>query len=478
MRPALLFFATAVYFCPAAARCGVESFAAPTREAWAQTLFACRPNAIPGCHVDTDRGVVAGANLRPYRYLPVYTKHEADEWRAMYGAYEAWLRHGGAVDSAVRTNILFAQGATVGKSMLWMSHFVSAWAIDRGEVLNERWSRPQFGEWEWGQNWRLPCPEYGGSKDKPRAGLLCVFNLAALMSQRSVRSERLRECAKQKHSFETEALSAFRAGPNASSGIVGGVARSFDPYQPPPASPAALFTTSSFLGQLWSRGGLAFAVKAAVQASSLAAMQECGATRLRSAWPRAVSVHVRRGDACMRWADPGDRDLTWGRPCYHTEHYVQAAQELAVRYRATIALLATDDPDVLREARELSDQRYDGRNGSVRLRWCMVPDAARAAVGGRQWVHKHTGDQPVDWNTYPDSPEASMIERRVARGELDGSATTLSLLKDIDLLRRGVAFIGTFTSVTGRLMYLSMQGSMKRPPPYMVLDAPSVEFIV
>jgi hypothetical protein len=36
---------------------------------------------------------------------------------------------------------------------------------------------------------------------------------------------------------------------------------------------------------------------------------------------------------------------------------------------------------------------------------------------------------PVDWETYPDSKGATMIEHRVMRGDLDPADAALSLLK-------------------------------------------------
>ena len=180
-----------------------------------------------------------------------------------------------------------------------------------------------------------------------------------------------------------------------------------------------------------------------------------------------------------------------GRPCYRTEHYVRAAEDLAAAYGATVALLATDDPTVLAEVRRLSGGgggggssggdgggvsgggnggggsggdiggggSSGGGGGSVgggnsrrpRLRWCQVSDPARAAVGGKQWTNAYTSAAPVDWETYPDSDGATMIEQRLQRGELDPGGAVMSLLKDVDLLRRGGAFVGTFTAGGGRL---------------------------
>ena len=201
----------------------------------------------------------------------------------------------------------------------------------------------------------------------------------------------------------------------------------------------------------------------------------------------------------MRWAEPGDSSYEMGRPCYRTAHYVRAAEQMAEMYDADVALLATDDPDVLEEARRLSaetamkigEEEANGKEGGgseggtptaakrrPTLRWCMVPEPAREAVGGEQWTNRYVFNDPVDWETYPDSEGVTMIEHRLKRGALDPTDAVLSLLKDVDLLRRGVAFVGTFKSVTGRLMYLSMYGKMRRPPPYVSLDMPMMEHIV
>ena len=153
-----------------------------------------------------------------------------------------------------------------------------------------------------------------------RKGLLCVFDLAAVMSQRHATSRRQRgdgvsgdgvsgdgvsgdgvggdsenvgddggggdgdgdaldyasfcdDGTDGRFSFAEEALELFRTKPPTSAGILSPEAESFNPYQPPPASPAAMFTTSSFLNRLWIRGGLAPAVRDEVEAATRAALQ-------------------------------------------------------------------------------------------------------------------------------------------------------------------------------------------------------------
>ena len=454
--------------------------------------------------------------LEAFRYLPpravvVERSERAAGWARLYDAYERWLFEGGAEDDAAGTTIVYADGATPAKSILWMAHFISAWAVSRGVMVDERRTEESFSTWRWGKGWRLPCPSATSAATREASppvteGLLCVFDLGALLSRRGhAAAESTGACDDGKRGggnktsgggggsgkgFAEEALELFRSEATAGAGTVNQEVPSFDPYTPPPASPSAMFTISAFLRALWERGGLSPALRREVETSSTAALGEClrgvGGVYANDeeGWPRSVSVHVRRGDACMRWAEPGDVDMTFGRPCYRTEHYVRAARNLAETYGASVVLLATDDPDVLEEARRISAEETSaeasdtsGKHPSP-LHWCMVPDAARGRVGGKQWVNAYDSQAPVDWETYPDSDDAVMIERRLARGELDPAEAVLSLMKDADFLRRGMAFVGTFKSVTGRLMYLSMQGRMRRPPPYVALDMESMEYIV
>ena len=130
---------------------------------WLRTLFECHPHddpkvikldAIPGCNVFFPKSSGGYEELRPYRYLPPhpFPRHRSVAWRHAYASYETWLYDGGAVDGdgeKVREEILFADGATVGKSVLWMSHFITAWAVSKGQMLNEQWTRLKFDNWRW-----------------------------------------------------------------------------------------------------------------------------------------------------------------------------------------------------------------------------------------------------------------------------------------------------------------------------------------
>ena len=68
---------------------------------------------------------------------------------------------------------------------------------------------------------------------------------------------------------------------------------------------------------------LAPEVAAIVKRASLDALKECGARggasivddhlSLDARTPKAISMHVRRGDACMRWAERGDAEYATGK---------------------------------------------------------------------------------------------------------------------------------------------------------------------
>ena len=121
-----------------------------SREVWQRNLFECHPDdAIPGC----DAFGIKSEQLRLYKYIPShpFPRRRALEWRNMYASYETWLYDGGARDARVeeQVEILFADGATAGKSVLWMSHFVTAWAVSKGMMINEKWTRRKFDGWLW-----------------------------------------------------------------------------------------------------------------------------------------------------------------------------------------------------------------------------------------------------------------------------------------------------------------------------------------
>ena len=123
-----------------------------SREVWRRNLFECHPDdAIPGCNAF----IVNSEQLRVYKYVPShpFPRRRTEEWSNMFASYETWLYDGGAKDAGEgeeeREEILFADGATAGKSVLWMSHFVTAWAVSKGMMINEKWTREKFDGWIW-----------------------------------------------------------------------------------------------------------------------------------------------------------------------------------------------------------------------------------------------------------------------------------------------------------------------------------------
>jgi hypothetical protein len=173
-------------------------------------------------------------------------------------------------------------------------------------------------------------------------------------------------------------------------------------------------------------------------------------------WPHRellISMHVRRGDACGRWAKDGDGRITrlFKRPCYKLAVYMQAAAKMRREYGCTTILLATDSADVQKEA----VAHYPEYN------W-IWHDFDREMVGGTEG---HDGM----------SKGLAFIEKREAAGKLNNDVVVTSALGDLQLLSRGDMFIGSSLSVYTRLAFLLIQGRRGPMPPFHFVDAPYCE---
>ena len=103
-----------------------------------------------------------------------------------------------------------------------------------------------------------------------------------------------------------------------------------------------------------------------------------------------VAVHMRRGDACMRWAQRGDGNYASGRPCYRAAEYMDGVRELirvhgkstgrrVVRARL---LVASDSTEAVAELTALGtaegldvdyvQARIQQIEGRVSLGWAML----------------------------------------------------------------------------------------------------------
>ena len=169
-----------------------------------------------------------------------------------------------------------------------------------------------------------------------------------------------------------------------------------------------------------------------------------------------VSMHIRRGDSCMRWAKKrGDNSMASGRPCYPTSLYLEAAKELKQKYGCKRLRLATDSAGAAAQVVEVLEA--DGWT-VTRLQY------DRALVGGKEGVNR---GKRVDKGTV-------YIEDRLRAGDqgLDQELVIGSLLAELDLLSGGHMLVGTSSSWVTRLAFLMMIGRRGTTPPFIFLDAP------
>lgn len=193
-----------------------------------------------------------------------------------------------------------------------------------------------------------------------------------------------------------------------------------------------------------------------------------------------IAVHIRRGDACMRWAERGDGRIDpegdcgrpIGRPCYTAEDYVAAANdvlravhripETPQRSRRSCAslLLASDSSEAINDVQRIAFRAGYGRIYFVRTN-------RGQAWGGASELASLNVDAP--------SAENNFIEIRRRRGLVNTTATLGSALADIDLLAGAHAFVGTSASWQSRLFLLAIAGRTGALPPFVMVDRPHYE---
>jgi hypothetical protein len=175
-----------------------------------------------------------------------------------------------------------------------------------------------------------------------------------------------------------------------------------------------------------------------------------------------IAMHVRRGDACERWAEEGDYDNVGGRPCWELEVYMQAARRMRKVYGVRSILLATDSHAVQHEART----KYPEFN------WGFL-QFDRKAVGGDEKQHQHP---PQELSMKPakklGQPNPRFIENMAQAGELKLDVVTTSAIGDMELLSQGDMFIGGSTSMFARTIFVLMYGRLGVLPPFHFVDQP------
>ena len=205
-----------------------------------------------------------------------------------------------------------------------------------------------------------------------------------------------------------------------------------------------------------------------------------GAAADAGAFATTVAIHVRRGDACERWARRGDGRADGkrgiGRPCYRADDYVAAA----------VALL----PAAARAAASRHGARRAGGTAPTRARFLVASDAPGAAREVAAAVERQGGGHAVvaleiprgagwggaaegDADGLPrDKALAHFIETRNEKGLIDRRRLFGALFADLQLLSRADAFVGTAASWTSRLVLLAIAGEIAAVPPFAMVDKP------
>jgi len=141
-----------------------------------------------------------------------------------------------------------------------------------------------------------------------------------------------------------------------------------------------------------------------------------------------IGIHVRRGDSFMaaRWMP-------------HFENFLREARAMKELYGVSNIFLATDDVETVEKCHALQDFEC----------FSLPIDRKIYDVGASQAPEHNPAESQYDmW-----------VERRIERGELDGSATALHAIAEIDTLSQCDYFIGRLDSAISRLAYMLMSAS-------------------
>ena len=183
-----------------------------------------------------------------------------------------------------------------------------------------------------------------------------------------------------------------------------------------------------------------------------------------------IAVHIRRGDACERWAPPARRAVVGeGRPCYHTRHYAQAVRAIVDTWhgggeppRSARVLVASDSPTAVAEMRrELAAARGDA-GPHVSVGAVRMPRGAGWG-GAREGSVLGAGESAA---------RLEFIEKRYERGLVNRTAALGGALADLLLLRTANGFVGTASSWFSRLVLLAIVGERAAVPPFAMIDQP------
>ena len=163
--------------------------------------------------------------------------------------------------------------------------------------------------------------------------------------------------------------------------------------------------------------------------------------------PPTVSMHVRQGDSCDSWipravsnlrvhTDVSGPKADWSRSCFELSVYMDKLDHLRRKYGVKIVFLATDSPKMIQLTKQYTE--YE---------WIFVTMDRHAFDRDRGWINEHV-----------DTVHSGMI--------------LYSAVADVELLKQGDIFLGTFASHYSKLIYFTMVGEKMRLVPFVSLDFP------
>merc|ERR1711998_21110 len=169
---------------------------------------------------------------------------------------------------------------------------------------------------------------------------------------------------------------------------------------------------------------------------------------------KMIGVHVRRGDACFRWAAKGDSKLdNNNRPCYKLDVYIQEARRFKDAYGVATVAVATDSDSVIQELVQYTSE----------FEFMYIP-FNRSLVGGPDMQNMGIDNKDnAGWKNF--------IENRQLSD--DTKALVLaSAVAEIQLLAQAQYFVGTSLATMSRLAWLGQIGRLGYMPPFSFLDEP------
>ena len=170
-----------------------------------------------------------------------------------------------------------------------------------------------------------------------------------------------------------------------------------------------------------------------------------------------IAMHVRHGDAC--------RDIYGSRKCFKLGEYMAHAQRMKDRYGVANIFLATDDPEVVREAEaEYPDFRF--AVAPVDRAWYSAsPDSEQGSGHSGLATGHGTVQEEAERQT-----AAGFIEKRLGQREGGRAKVGLEAVIDTELLGQADFFIGTLGSNLGRLAFELILSRQRRVVPFASLD--------